>query len=91
MTLAFPNPSRSFDASRNAVRFTGYDGVFEVSFLVEAGTLLGTANASGDQTSSESDALSAFDGKVTAIHGAAHRAYAGGRGPSYTLVPSDFR
>ena len=28
MTLNFPNPSRSFDEKRNAVRFSGYDGMF---------------------------------------------------------------
>ena len=39
MTLAFPNPSRSFDEVRNAVRFIGHDGMFQVRFLVEAGAL----------------------------------------------------
>ena len=39
MTLAFPNPSRSFDDARNAVRFIGHDGMFEVRFFVEAGAL----------------------------------------------------
>ena len=39
MTLAFPNPSRSFDEVRNAVRFIGHDGMFEVRFFVEAGAL----------------------------------------------------
>ena len=39
MALNFPNPSRSFDAARNGVRFTGHDGLFEVSFLVEAAAL----------------------------------------------------
>ncbi|MBB2672903.1 UNVERIFIED_ORG: hypothetical protein GGE44_002465 [Rhizobium esperanzae] len=39
MTLTFPNKSRSFDESRNAVRFSGYDGMFEVRFLVEANAL----------------------------------------------------
>ena len=33
MTLGFPNPSRSFDEVRNAVRFIGHDGMFEVPFL----------------------------------------------------------
>ena len=39
MTLAFPNPSRSFDEARNAVLFFGHDGVFEIRFFVEAGAL----------------------------------------------------
>ena len=37
MTLDFPNRSRSFDEARNAVRFIGHDGMFEVPFFVEAG------------------------------------------------------
>ena len=36
MTLAFPNPSRSFDEVRNAVRFIGHDGMFEVPFFIDA-------------------------------------------------------
>lgn len=39
MTLAFPNPSRNFDKARNAIRFTGYDGMFEVPFFVETSAL----------------------------------------------------
>lgn len=39
MTLAFPNSSCSFDETRNAVRFSGYDGMFEVPFFVESGAL----------------------------------------------------
>ncbi len=35
MTLNFPNPSRSFDASKNRVTFWGYDSVIEISFSVE--------------------------------------------------------
>jgi hypothetical protein len=34
MTLLFPNSSRSLDKKRNAVRFTGHDGVFEVRLFV---------------------------------------------------------
>jgi hypothetical protein len=37
--IGFPNPSRRFDEARNAVLFFGHDGVFEVRFFVEAGTL----------------------------------------------------
>ena len=37
MTLSFPNISRSFDNARNVIRFTGYDGMFEVRFFVETG------------------------------------------------------
>ncbi len=34
MTLNFTNESRSYDATRHAVRFWGYDGSREVSFFV---------------------------------------------------------
>lgn len=36
MTIAFPNPSRSFDVNRNGVRFVGHDGVFGIPFIVMA-------------------------------------------------------
>ena len=32
MALNFPNPSRSYDASRHCVCFWGYDGAREVAF-----------------------------------------------------------
>src|SRR5215208_1517466 len=34
VTLSFTNQSRSYDATRQAVRFWGYDGALEVSFFV---------------------------------------------------------
>ncbi|MEJ2396510.1 MAG: DUF1488 family protein [Candidatus Thiodiazotropha sp.] len=40
MALNFPNPSRSFDASKNRVTFWGYDSVIEISFSVEGDALL---------------------------------------------------
>lgn len=91
MTLAFPNPSRSFDTRRNFVQFTGYDGMSEVPFSIDVETLLGHANASEGSASLERDALAAFDGNTVAIQKAARRAYAGGRGPSYRLAASHFR
>jgi hypothetical protein len=39
MTLDFPNVSRSYDETRDLVRFWGYDRTIEVSFFVEAGAL----------------------------------------------------
>jgi hypothetical protein len=91
MTLAFPNPSRSFDEARNAVRFTGHDGMFEIRFFVEAdalaksdGTLRGTA-------ASETKYLSAFDALRTSIYDVARKAYSHGRRDSYTLTAAHFR
>jgi hypothetical protein len=43
MSLAFPNPSRSYDEARRGVRFSGHDGMFEISFFVEAAVLAGAS------------------------------------------------
>jgi uncharacterized protein DUF1488 len=39
MALAFPNSSRSYDATRRAVRFWGHDSAMEWSFFVTAEAL----------------------------------------------------
>lgn len=91
MTLAFPNYSRSFDKARNAVRFAGHDGMFEIPFLVEMGAL-GASAAAAHVTDLEEDAcLSAFDRRRSAVHAAAAKAYAGGRRPFYLLTAADIR
>ena len=40
MALRFPNQSRSFDATRRAVRFWGHDGAMEGSFFVGEDALM---------------------------------------------------
>lgn len=91
MTLAFPNPSRNFDKARNAVRFTGYDGMFEVPFFVET-SALGQAGAEPhSEDVLETRFLSAFDASRASIHDAARKAYSGGRRTSYILTAADFR
>jgi len=87
MTLEFPNPSRSFDERRNAVRFTGHDGMFEVPFLVEASVLA----RAGKSVLSESELLVAFDAARKSILDVAREAYSHGRRNSYTLTAADFR
>jgi hypothetical protein len=91
MTLAFPNPSRSFDEVRNAVRFTGHDGMFEVRFFVEAGALAKSDTELRRTGASESKCLAAFDALRTSIHNVAREAYSHGRRNSYTLTAADFR
>jgi hypothetical protein len=86
MTLAFPNPSRSFDEARNAVRFTGHDGMFEVRFFVETGAL-----GKSDGTEAPARYLSAFDALRTSIHDVARKAYTHSRHHTYTLTAADFR
>jgi hypothetical protein len=85
MALTFPNRSRSFDEARNAVRFLGYDGMFEVPFLVQAEAL----SRARSTRMTEEDCLAAFDAARGAIYDAARKAYAGGRG--MTLTSADFR
>ncbi|MCO5057367.1 MAG: DUF1488 domain-containing protein [Rhizobiaceae bacterium] len=87
MTLEFPNRSRSFDEARNAVRFIGHDGMFEVPFFVETAAL---AKSSKTQLS-ERDFLTAFDAARGSIHDVAREAYFHRRQTSYTLTADDFR
>jgi len=73
MRLSFPNPSRSFDATKKQVRFWGYDNAIEVSFLVEEGAL---EKLCPDMSHTESGFLDAFDDARTRIHEVADRVYA---------------
>jgi len=87
LTLEFPNPSRSFDEARNAVRFIGHDGMFEVPFFVETGALA----RPGRTELSEADFLTAFDAVRSSIHDVARKAYSHRRRTSYILTAADFR
>ena len=87
MTLAFLNPTRSFDQSRKAVRFIGHDGMFEVPFFVEVDVLL----TPGRSAPTEAESLTAFDEARGSIHDVAREAYSYGRRTSYTLTAVDFR
>jgi hypothetical protein len=91
MTLAFPNPSRSFDEARNGILFFGHDGVFEIRFLVEAGALPIPATALPVVAMSEAKCLSVFDAVRTSILEVARKAYSHGRRNYYTLTAADFR
>ncbi|MEQ9245168.1 MAG: DUF1488 family protein [Nitratireductor sp.] len=84
MTLEFPNRSRSFDEGRNAVRFIGHDGMFEVSFFVEASAL--AARAAG-----EANLLAAFDAARATIYDVAREIYGNVRRTVYVLTAKDFR
>lgn len=91
MTLAFPNPSRSFDEARNAVRFTGHDGMFEVRFFVETGALVRSEATLSPTGMPEARYLSVFDEFRASILDVALKAYSRDRRASYTLTASDFR
>ena len=91
MTLAFPNPSRSFDEVRNAVRFIGHDGMFQIRFFVEAGALTKSVTAIRETGALEAKCLTAFDGLRTSIYDVARKAYSHSPRDSYTLTTADFR
>ena len=40
MTLHFPNPSRSYDASRRGIAFWGHDDTLEVPFFLDESAIL---------------------------------------------------
>jgi len=58
MKLNFPDPSRSFDATGNRVRFWGYDSAIDVSFFVEADAL---RKLCPEMSNVEAGLLEAFD------------------------------
>ncbi|WP_026227880.1 DUF1488 domain-containing protein [Hoeflea sp. 108] len=91
MTLQFPNPSRSFDEVRNAVRFIGHDGMFEVPFFVEVGALAKSSAGLRNMELSEEMYLSTFDSARRSIEDVAREAYSHRRQTSYTLTAADFR
>ena len=89
MRLSFPNPSRSFDASNNRVRFWGYDSAIEISFFVEAEAL---KRLCPEMSGAETGYLKAFDTARGRIYEVADRVYAqGSKGCySYILEAEDF-
>lgn len=87
MGLRFPNLSRSFDATRDAIRFWGYDSAMECSFFVTRGALLRLAPG---LPPGESALLGAFDAHRSAICAAARKVYGRGRKGSYELDVPDF-
>lgn len=87
MALNFPNLSRSYDAHHRNVRFWGYDGAFEISFIVEQSAL---ARFSQGLTEGEVATLNAFDRYREKILAAARRVYRGRATNTYSLTSSDF-
>ena len=87
MGLHFANPSRSYDPTRHAVRFWGYDRSMEVSFFVAEDALL---RLRPSVTSKDSDFLAAFDAHRDRIHEVAAKVYGRGQKGSYDLQATDF-
>ena len=88
MALNFPNPSRSYDATRNAVHFWGHDQSKETSFYISADALQRLAPGAARD---EGALLAAFDRNCPRIRDAAAKIYGRGKkGGSYDLHSSHF-
>jgi len=85
--IDFPNHSRSYDATRHAVRFWGYDSAIEASFFVSEQAL---ACIEPGIPLDESGCLSAFDAHRDEICAAAARVYVRGSRGSYDLNAANF-
>jgi hypothetical protein len=87
MTINFPNPSRSYDATRRAVRFWGHDSAMEASFFVAEDAL---KRIQPDMRFDEAGLLGAFDSNRELIYATAAKVYGRGHKGSYNLVSADF-
>jgi hypothetical protein len=87
MALRFPNCSRSYDATRRAVRFWGHDSAMEASFFVAEDAL---RQIQPGMALDEDGALRAFDLNRPLIYATAVKVYARAHKGSYDLVSSDF-
>jgi hypothetical protein len=79
--LRFPNPCRSFDASKSRVCFWGYDRAIEVSFFIETDALKLLCPEMNDM---ESGFLQTFDAERERIHVMANKVYERGSNGSYS-------
>ena len=85
--IDFPNHSRSYDQTRRAVRFWGYDSAIEASFFIAEDAL---RRIQPDAGTDESGFLNAFDCNRDLICAAAARIYVRGSRGSYDLVAANF-
>ncbi len=85
--LSFPNECRSYDGTRRAVRFWGYDGALERPFLITADAL---RHVRPGLPADEEGLLRAFDLNRALIYATASKVYARGGKSSYELVAGDF-
>ena len=85
--IDFPNHSRSYDVTRHAVRFWGYDSAIEASFFIDEDAL---AQIQPGVRPDESGFLNAFDANRNKICAAAARVYVRGSRGSYDLGASNF-
>ncbi|MGA7811050.1 DUF1488 domain-containing protein [Bradyrhizobium sp.] len=88
MTPTFPNHSRSYDRTRQAVRFWGYDTSIEYSFFVAVGAL---ERVEPRLNHDEEDFAGAFDTHRDLICRKAAGLHSRGRKDRYELAGADFR
>jgi hypothetical protein len=86
MAIAFPNRSRSYDATRRAVHFWGYDSAMERSFFITQDAL---KRIQPDMRFEEAAILGAFDSNRTLIYAIATKVYSRGTKGSYDIIPTD--
>jgi hypothetical protein len=82
VAIQFPNPSRSYDASRHCVCFWGYDNSREITFLVDCAML---RSLQPDVGSDERSILGAFDQVRENILELAKKLYVGGPQNRYSI------
>jgi hypothetical protein len=85
--IDFPNLSRSYDRTRRAVRFWGYDSAIEASFYINEDAL---KRIQPDTCHDASGFLNAFDSNRDLICAAAAKIYVRGSRGSYDLVAANF-
>jgi Protein of unknown function (DUF1488) len=88
MPLKFPNYSRSYDRTRQAVRFWGYDTSIEYSFFVTVDAL---ERVEPHLRRDEEGFLGAFDASRDLIFRTAAEVHSRDRKTRYELVGTDFR
>ncbi|MGF6726433.1 hypothetical protein P3T43_005823 [Paraburkholderia sp. GAS41] len=82
VALQFPNPSRSYDATRHCVCFWGYDNSREITFQVDDAML---RNLQPDAGSDERSILGAFDKFREKLLEIARKQYVHGPQNRYTI------
>ena len=87
MTLSFPNQSRCYDSTRQAVRFWGHDRAMEATFFMTADALRRIQPGVPPGAAAH---LSAFDSNRDLIYATAVKVYTRSNRGSYDLVASDF-
>jgi hypothetical protein len=86
-TIAFPNPSRSYDAARHGVLFWGNDSAMDVDFFVSDEAL---RQLQSDVGTEQADLLRAFDLHRSRILEAAAGIYNRQRRGIHVLNASNF-